>query len=175
VTDSTTPQGPRVPPSVWRNPWHFLAFGLGSGAMRKAPGTWGTLVGLAAVPLLQLLPHWGYGLVLVLGSLFGIWLCGKVARELGVHDHPGIVWDEFVGIWITLWLAPAGWGWMLLGFLLFRLFDILKPWPISWVDKRVHGGLGIMLDDILAGVAACLALHAVVWVWANGVLAAWLN
>jgi phosphatidylglycerophosphatase A len=175
VTDSISPQGPRVPPSVWRNPWHFLAFGFGSGAMRKAPGTWGTLVGLLFVPLLQLMPHWGYGLVLVLGSLFGIWLCGKVARELGVHDHEGIVWDEFVGIWITLWLAPDGWVWLLLGFLLFRLFDILKPWPISWVDRQVHGGFGIMLDDILAGVAAWLALHAIAGYWGLGLMVAWFG
>ncbi|MNM75394.1 Phosphatidylglycerophosphatase A [compost metagenome] len=127
--------------------------------MRKAPGTWGTLVGLMFVPLLQLLPHWGYGLILLLGSLFGFWLCGKVSRDLGVHDHGGIVWDEIVGIWITLWLAPPGWLWLLAGFVLFRVLDILKPWPISWVDRRVHGGVGIMLDDLLAGAAAWLLLQ----------------
>jgi len=154
------PERPDVAPaSVWRNPWHFIAFGFGSGAMRKAPGTWGSLVGLAFVPLLQLLPHWGYGLILLLGSLFGFWLCGKVSRDLGVHDHGGIVWDEIVGIWITLWLAPPGWPWLLAGFLLFRLLDILKPWPISWVDRRVHGGVGIMLDDLLAGAGAWLLLQ----------------
>lgn len=154
------PERPDVAPaSVWRNPWHFIAFGFGSGAMRKAPGTWGSLVGLLFVPLLQLLPHWGYGLILLLGSLFGFWLCGKVSRDLGVHDHGGIVWDEIVGIWITLWLAPPGWPWLLVGFLLFRLLDILKPWPISWVDRRVHGGVGIMLDDLLAGAGAWLLLQ----------------
>lgn len=102
---------PRVPPSVWRNPWHFLAFGLGSGTLPKAPGTWGSLLGLAAVPLLQWLPLWGYAGVLLAASLLGIWLCGRVADDLGVHDHEGIVWDEFVGIWLTLFLAPlVGYG-----------------------------------------------------------------
>ncbi|MNC51566.1 Phosphatidylglycerophosphatase A [compost metagenome] len=133
--------------------------------MRKAPGTWGTLVGLLFVPLLQLLPHWGYGLILLLGSLFGFWLCGKVSRDLGVHDHGGIVWDEIVGIWITLWLVPPGWHWLLAGFVLFRVLDILKPWPISWVDRHVHGGVGIMLDDLLAGVGAWGLLHGLVWLF----------
>jgi phosphatidylglycerophosphatase A len=95
-------------------------------------------------------------------------LCGKVAEDLRVHDHEGIVWDEMVGMWITLWLVPEGWGWLLVGFLLFRLFDILKPWPISWIDRHVHGGVGIMLDDVLAGVFAWLALQLLVWGWANG-------
>lgn len=151
-----------VPPSVWRNPWHNLAFGFGSGTLPKAPGTWGSLIALPFVPLLQALPTWGYGLLLVLTALFGCWLCGRVADDLGVHDHEGIVWDEMVGIWITLFLAPVGWGWLLLGFLLFRLFDVLKPWPISWVDRHVHGGVGIMLDDLLAGIAAWGTLQLLV-------------
>lgn len=154
------PERPDVAPdSIWRDPWQFIAFGFGSGAMRKAPGTWGTLVGLLFVPLLQLLPDWGYALILLLGSLFGCWLCGKVSRDLGVHDHGGIVWDEIVGIWITCWLAPPGWPWLLAGFLLFRLLDIWKPWPIRWADRHVHGGVGIMLDDLLAGVGAFLLLQ----------------
>jgi phosphatidylglycerophosphatase A len=91
-----------------------------------------------------------------------------VAEDLRVHDHEGIVWDEMVGMWITLWLVPEGWGWLLVGFLLFRLFDILKPWPISWIDRHVHGGVGIMLDDVLAGVFAWLAMQLLVWGWAAG-------
>jgi len=89
-------------------------------------------------------------------------LCGKVAQDLGVHDHEGIVWDEFAGIWITFWLVPAGWQWLLLSFVVFRVLDIVKPWPLSWVDRNVTGGLGIMLDDILAGFAACALVHLVV-------------
>ena len=152
-------------PLVWRNLWHFLAFGAGSGLMPKAPGTWGSLAALPFVPLLGLLPVWLYGALLVLGALFGIWLCGKVADELKVHDHEGIVWDEWVGIWITFFLAPTSWPWLIAGFALFRLFDILKPWPISWVDRRVSGGLGIMLDDLLAGVATWAALQVLIWGW----------
>jgi phosphatidylglycerophosphatase A len=146
-----------VPPSVWRNPWHFLAFGFGSGTLPKAPGTWGSLVALPFIPLWQMLPDWGYWLMLGITMLFGFWLCGKVADDLRVHDHEGIVWDEMVGMWITLWLVPEGWQWLLAGFLMFRFFDILKPWPIRWIDRHVHGGVGIMLDDVLAGVFAWLA------------------
>ena len=149
-----------APASVWRNPIHFLAFGLGSGAAPKAPGTFGTL---AAVPLFLLMQNFSdvqYLIMLVVTSLIGIYLCGKTSKDLGVHDHSGIVWDEFVGFWITMWLAPTGWQYIVLGFVLFRLFDILKPWPISWVDKHVHGGFGIMLDDILVGLMSFVVLQA---------------
>ncbi|WP_462379819.1 phosphatidylglycerophosphatase A family protein [Pseudomonas sp. Marseille-QA0892] len=159
VLDQTVPSP--TPSLVWRNPWHFLAFGLGSGTMRKAPGTWGSLMALPFMPLWLMLPQWGYGLMLAATMVFGCWLCGRVARDLGVHDHEGIVWDEMVGMWITLWLAPAVWYWWLLGFALFRLFDIFKPWPISWLDRNVDGGLGIMLDDIVAGICAWAALQAI--------------
>ncbi len=147
-------------PRVWSNFWHFLAFGFGSGLARKAPGTWGTLAGLAFVPLLQLISLPLALLIIATASVFGVWLCGKVADDLGVHDHGGIVWDEFVGIWITLVLLPAHWGWWLAGFIAFRFFDILKPWPIRALDRRLGGGLGIMLDDILAGICAALVLLA---------------
>ena len=158
-----TEQQPHAPASVWRNPVHFLAFGLGSGAIPKAPGTWGTLAAVPFVLLWQQLPLAGYIAVLVISTLLGIWLCGRTARGLGVHDHGGIVWDEFVGLWLTMLLAPPGWLWLLAGFVLFRLFDIWKPWPISWVDKQVEGGLGIMLDDLIAGLMALLVLLALQW------------
>lgn len=147
-----------TPASVWRNPIHFLAFGFGSGAAPRAPGTFGTLVAVPFVLLWQQLPVGGYSLVLLVSTVLGIWLCHRTAADLGVHDHGGIVWDEFVGLWIALWLAPPGWAWLLAGFLLFRLFDIWKPWPIGWVDRHVHGGLGIMLDDIIAGFMALAVL-----------------
>ena len=148
----------RAPASVWRNPIHFLAFGFGSGAMPKAPGTWGTLAAMPFVLIWQQLPPGGYALALLLSTLVGIWLCHRTAADLGVHDHGGIVWDEFVGVWIALWLAPVGWLWLIAGFLLFRLFDIWKPWPIGWIDHHVSGGLGIMLDDIIAGIMALAVL-----------------
>ncbi|MBA4503369.1 phosphatidylglycerophosphatase A family protein [Marinobacterium marinum] len=155
----------KAPASVWRNPIHFLAFGLGSGAAPWAPGTFGTL---AAVPFWYLMAQTTLPVYLgltLLAGVIGIWLCGRTSRDLGVHDHGGIVWDEFVGYWITMIAVPVDWIWALLGFILFRLFDIWKPWPIRPVDRRVHGGLGIMLDDVLAGVFAALALQGLLWLW----------
>lgn len=144
----------------WRNPIHLLAFGFGSGASPKAPGTVGTVVAVLLYLPLSLLSWPLYLLVLVAATLLGVWLCEVTARDLGVHDHGGIVWDEFVGYWITMFLAPAGWFWIVLGFALFRLLDILKPWPIKWADARITGGLGIMLDDVLAGIMAALCIQA---------------
>ena len=148
-----------TPASVWRNPIHFVAFGFGSGAAPKAPGTFGTL---AAVPLYLLLPDMSwqlYLLFLVATYILGVWLCGRTAEDIGVHDHGGIVWDEFVGFWITMMLAPPGWVWLVLGFILFRFFDVVKPWPIRWLDQHVGGGTGIMVDDVLAGIMALICLQ----------------
>ncbi len=136
------------------NPIHFLALGFGSGLAPKAPGTFGTL---AVVPLFLLVAPLSsplYLLLLLLMSVAGIYICGKAAEDAGVPDHGAIVWDEFVGFLITMFLIPITWQSLLVGFLLFRLFDIFKPWPISYLDKNCHGGLGIMLDDIVAGIAA---------------------
>jgi len=148
-----------TPSSIWRNPVHFLAFGFGSGAVPVAPGTFGTLV---AVPLYWLLagyPLWLYLPVTVLLFAVGIWLCDVTSRDLGVHDHSGIVWDEIVGYLLTMTALPRTVTWAIAGFVLFRLFDIWKPWPIRWADRRITGGLGIMLDDILAGIYALLLLQ----------------
>lgn len=153
----------KTPGSVWRNPVHFLAFGLGSGASPRAPGTVGTL---AAMPLWYLLaqtPLAVYLLLVLVAFVIGIWLCGRTSREIGVDDHSGIVWDEFVGYWITMIALPVDWSWALAGFVLFRLFDILKPWPIGPVDRQLRGGLGIMLDDVLAGIMAAAVLWGVIW------------
>ncbi|ROS01625.1 phosphatidylglycerophosphatase A [Sinobacterium caligoides] len=139
---------------------HYAAFGFGSGMAPKAPGTFGTVMGVFIyVALLQGWSPWWYLIMLLSTTAVGIYLCHRTAAELQVHDHPGIVWDEFVGYWITMFLAPSGWLWIVLGFVYFRCFDILKPWPISWLDKRVEGGFGIMVDDILAGVFAMLLLQ----------------
>ena len=139
--------------------YQFLALGFGSGLAATAPGTFGTL---AAVPLVALLLWLGnvYLLAFVIaGSILGVYLCGKTAEDIGEHDHKAIVWDEIVGYGITLLWAPLHWQTLVLGFVLFRLFDIVKPWPISVLDRQLHGGLGIMLDDIAAGLAALLALQ----------------
>ena len=147
----------------WFNPIHLLAFGFGSGAAPKAPGTWGTLAAVLIYwPLSQLSPE-HYLLMLLVTSVMGIYICGQTARDLGVHDHGNIVWDEFVGFWITMFAAPVGWVWVVVGFVLFRFFDIIKPWPISWIDKKITGGFGIMLDDVIAGVMAAVVLQGIAW------------
>ena len=147
----------------WFNPIHLLAFGFGSGAAPKAPGTWGTLAAVLIYwPLSQLSPE-HYLLMLLVTSVMGIYICGQTARVLGVHDHGSIVWDEFVGFWITMFAAPVGWVWVVVGFVLFRFFDIIKPWPISWIDKKITGGFGIMLDDVIAGVMAAVVLQGIAW------------
>lgn len=151
-----------VPASAFRHPVHFLAIGLGSGAAPKAPGTAGTLAAVLLFWPLSLLPLSAYLAVVVISALAGIYLCGKTARDWQVHDHGGIVWDEFVGFWITMIAVPVTWYWVLAGFVLFRLFDIWKPWPIRYCDQQIHGGLGIMLDDILAGVFAWISLTLLV-------------
>ncbi len=155
-------EGPRKP-TPFSDPVQFLAFGFGSGLSPWAPGTIGTL---AAVPLYCLMMQLGlplYSLILLLAALAGIGICGAASRHLGVHDHGGIVWDEFVGYWITMWAVPFDWLWIVIGFFVFRIFDIAKPWPVSWLDRRVEGGLGIMADDWLAGLMACGTLHLALW------------
>lgn len=151
---------------VWQDPKYFIAFGFGSGLMPFAPGTWGTL---AAVPVYLLLAQtsWVIYLILtVLAFVLGVVICDKVSSELGVHDFSGIVWDEVVGYLCTMFLAPLNISWMVIGFVLFRLFDIWKPQPIGLVDEHVKGGLGIMLDDVLAAVPAFLLMQLLIGIFA---------
>jgi len=140
------------------NPWHWMAFGFGSGFSPKAPGTAGTLAAVPFAWLIAQLPPAGHVGVLALALLLGVIACGRTARDLGVHDHGGIVWDEFVGYWITVALLPATLFWLVAGFVFFRVLDIWKPWPIRLADKSVQGGFGVMLDDVLAGVIAAVLL-----------------
>ncbi|WBV65211.1 phosphatidylglycerophosphatase A [Legionella pneumophila] len=151
---------------VWQDPVYFIAFGFGSGLMSIAPGTWGTL---AAIPLYLLMinAHWSiYLLWTALAFALGVWVSDRVTEDLGVHDYKGIVWDEVVGYLLTMFLVPKGISWMLIGFILFRIFDIWKPQPIRMVNQRVHGGLGIMLDDVLAAVPAWCIMQILVWSFA---------
>lgn len=143
----------------------FLAQGFGTGRAPVAPGTVGTLPGVVLFVPLSTLPLPAYlGVVLALGAV-GLWLCDEAARILGQDDPPSVVWDEIVGVLIALTAVPLSPLALLLGFALFRLFDITKPGPIGWADRTTHGhvGLGIMLDDVLAGVAAAGVLHALLW------------
>lgn len=136
----------------------FLAFGFGAGLLPRAPGTMGTLVAVPLVFLLRLLEGPTYWFVLTLLFLLGVWICGRVGRRLGVDDYGGIVWDEMVGFWLVLSFFPLNWITVLAGFVLFRLFDILKPWPISHIEAQFSGGLGVMIDDLLAAVYAMVLL-----------------
>lgn len=142
-----------------RSPTLLLAFGFGSGLSPKAPGTMGTLAAIPLWWLLAQLPLTSYLIVVLIAAVVGITICGRAADQMGVHDHGGIVWDEFVGFWIAMATLPITWQSVILGFVLFRLFDILKPWPISWLDKKVSGGFGIMIDDVIAGLAAAAVIY----------------
>lgn len=166
---------PPCPPtvSVWEKLIYWLGIGLGSGLPKRAAGTWGTVGGLVvAIPMLWL-GFWGFLAVTIIGCLVGSYICGKTSDLMGVHDDPHIVWDEWVGMWVSL--LPILWlhfyddallqghqlSLLLLyfaAFVAFRFFDILKPFPIKWVDKNVSGGFGILIDDILAGLMAGVVL-----------------
>ncbi len=152
---------PVVPIAFLKHPVHFLALGFGSGLSPKAPGTAGTVVAVLLYLPLQLLSPYLFLALTLLVCAAGILICTITSRALQVHDHPAIVWDEIAGFFVTMLYAPAGWLWILTGFVLFRLFDIFKPWPISVADKQVRGGLGIMLDDILAGIASLVCLQLI--------------
>src|SRR5215216_773914 len=141
---------------VFQDPLFFLAFGFGSGLLAKIPGTWGTIVAIPVYLLLRPLPVFLYVSV-------GIFICQKVSQVLGEEDYPGIVWDEIVGYLFTMTAIPLKLQWVLLGFVLFRLFDVLKPWPIAYFDRHIKGGFGIMLDDFLAAIPSWLILQFIIW------------
>ncbi len=149
----------KLPPrAVFRDPVLLLAFGFGAGLAPKAPGTAGTLMAIPLYLGLSQFPQPVYLAAVVLVILAGIWICGSASVRLGTHDHPGIVWDEFAGYLVTMIPASGSWISLLAGFILFRLFDIWKPWPIRMADKNITGGAGIMLDDLLAGIPAAVGV-----------------
>lgn len=156
-----------MPASSWKKPIHILAFGFGSGASPFAPGTMGTLMAIPVFLLLSQLPLYAYLVCVFLVCVSGVYICERCSSELGVHDHSGIVWDEIAGYLITMIAIPVNLWTVVLGFLLFRLFDIWKPWPIAYLDRELKGGLGIMLDDILAGIISWVilftGLHFIPW------------
>lgn len=143
------------------SPVQFLALGFGSGLSPKAPGTFGTLAAIPLFLLISNLTPFIYGVVVLVVCISGVYICGKAAEEVGVHDHGAIVWDEFAGFFITMFMVPVSWQSILVGFILFRLFDIAKPWPISIADKKLVGGFGIMFDDVLAGLLALAIMHII--------------
>ncbi|MDO5769623.1 MAG: phosphatidylglycerophosphatase A [Psychrobacter sp.] len=159
---------------------YWLGIGLGSGLPQRAPGTWGTVGGLIVAIPLMILGFLPFLIITILASIIGVWICGRTSELMRVHDDPHIVWDEWVGMWITLLpmayviggadtaftphaaqiASVFGAVNLLAAFVWFRFFDIIKPFPISWADKKVAGGLGIMLDDLIAGVMALLVILA---------------
>ncbi len=158
----------KTPRSIWTNPLHFIAFGFGSGALPYAPGTWGTLASIPLYLLLSLLPNAYYVIAVLIITVASVWLCDKVSRDLNTHDHQGMCIDEFIGFFVTMIYVPREWTWIILGFILFRVFDIWKPQPIRYIDKNVGGGFGMILDDVVAGIFACVLLHLVQWI-VNGI------
>jgi len=147
------------------HPAHLIAFGFGSGLAPKAPGTFGTLLGW---PLFWLVaaaaPDLPNRIVLIIAAfLLGVWACGRSGRALGVADHGGMVWDEIVAFALVLLFTPAGWLWTAAAFALFRLFDILKPWPIRLADARLKNGFGVMFDDLLAALYAIAVIKGLQW------------
>lgn len=148
---------------VYQSPLRVVAFGFGSGLLRPAPGTWGTLAGwLIWVLILSPLPDTFMAILLVLAFALGCWACQRAGRDLGVSDHGGMVWDEMVAIWLVLWLSPVSWKAQLLAVVLFRVFDIIKPAPIRYFDKRWNNGFGVMWDDILAAGYSLLVMAVLV-------------
>lgn len=138
-----------------RNPLHLLSLGFGSGLSPHAPGTMGTLVAVPLYLMLSRLELIAYLIAIASGFILGIYVCHYTSKALEVHDHSGIVWDEIIGYWIAMIAVPAPtWQWILTGFVLFRFFDIVKPWPVNLADKHLPGGFGIMIDDVLAGLYA---------------------
>lgn len=156
---SRSRQAVPVPAQVWQNPLYFIAFGFGSGVIPFAPGTFGTLAAIPFYLLIQPLPFINYLILTVLFTLGSMWICDQVSREIHSHDHPGMCLDEFAGFFVTMIGAPTGAFWIITGFILFRLFDIWKPWPIRYLDENIHGGTGMVLDDVAAGFAAMLLLQ----------------
>lgn len=154
----------RVDAKLLLNPVHFLSLGFGSGLSPYAPGTAGTLIAIPVYWLMAPLSLASYLIVVLALFLIGVYLCQKTTDRLGAHDHSAIVWDEIVGYLLTMTAVPFDWGWAVLGFFLFRLFDVWKPWPVRELDRSIEGGLGIMLDDVGAAVYSALSLQAILYI-----------
>lgn len=155
---------PDVPEKIWQNPLYFIAFGFGSGAIPIAPGTFGTLMAIPFYLCIQYLPFFFYISLVIILIIASSMLCQKISRELNIHDHPGMCIDEFVGFFVTMIHAPKGFTWIIIGFLLFRVFDIWKPWPIRYLDEKIHGGFGMIIDDVIAGLFAMTLLQVIVFI-----------
>lgn len=151
---------------IWRDPIHFVACGFGVG-MLPSPGTFGTLVGVLVYLLIHPLPLWLYIVIVLILNVGGIFLCDKVNRDLNTDDHPAAVWDEIAAFPIVMIAVPFTWYYIVIGFVLFRYFDIFKPGPIGWLDRNVHGGFGVMIDDVAAAVASLIIVQFIAYLIIN--------
>lgn len=154
---------PSLPRTIWTNPVHFAACAFGFGALPWMPGTWATLAAIPLVIALKHFPEWLYVLITAALVLIGIYLCGVFNRDIGAQDHPACAWDELASFLIVMIGVPPTALYLAIGFGLFRIFDIYKPWPICWCDCNIHGGIGVMLDDVIAALFSLAILHSVMW------------
>lgn len=146
---------------IWKYPVHWLAYGFGAGLLPFAPGTFGSLVGVGLFWFMASMAPLHYALVVVILFFAGIFVCGQTARDVGAVDPGFIVFDEIVGFLVAMYLMPASWRWIAGGFVVYRFFDIWKPFPIHWVEDRLGLGSGIMVDDVIAGIYTLMILHLV--------------
>lgn len=144
-----------------KNPWHLIAVGFGSGLAPKAPGTWGSVASIPLCMILIYCPIYIQITVAILCFIIGTIAASITEKAMGMHDNSSIVIDEFDGMFISIIAFPQQWYLALLAFVLFRIFDILKPWPISLADEKIPGGLGVMVDDVLAGIGALVTAHII--------------
>lgn len=155
---------PPIPNTIWQNPLHFIAFGFGSGALPVAPGTFGTLMAIPFYLAMRSLPTVIYIILVLIIAVLSAWICQRVSNEIQVRDHQGMCLDEFAGFFVTMIGAPHKFIWLVLGFILFRIFDIWKPWPVDYLDQHIHGGIGMVLDDVCAGLYALIILKFLTWI-----------
>ena len=154
----------KAPHSIWTNPIHFIACGFGVGAIPFMPGTFGTLLGIPLAFILASLTLPLYAIGCLILFFFGVFACHITNRDFGTQDHPAAVIDEMATFPAALFAVPMHWPHILAAFILFRFFDIVKPGPIRWIDKNIHGGLGVMLDDLVAAIATLIVIHFFMWV-----------
>jgi phosphatidylglycerophosphatase A len=143
---------------IFKNPIHFIATGFGSGLLPYAPGTWGSIIGILVYLLMTELTIIPYLILVLIFFIAGIYICGKTADDWDEHDHPAIVWDEIAAFPIVMFSIPLSWYSLLIGFILFRVFDVWKPGPLRWINDNLSGGIGIMLDDTLAAILSLIVL-----------------
>ncbi len=154
-----------LPRSIWTNPIHFVACAFGFGALPWMPGTWATFAAIPICLILAPLPIWLYGLITFLLIILGVYVCGVTNRDFGCTDHPACAWDEMACFPLVLMGVPMSWFNIILGVVLFRFFDIVKPWPIGWLDKNIHGGIGVMIDDFAAALVSLAIMQVLLRVF----------